>query len=456
MQLLPAAQRRFHADPSGTKNHRAAAPRQTSASSFYVGAQTSLTLNQNGYKQSDGKVCCAMNSPGCKVQMQSAGNDVREQVSMNRTRIDGGRGSIVTWFGDVNKQMAVVPGSAVNSTHKWACMQYCPTTTGFTPTLEIGNKIKDLGQASITQPKSIGGATAQCEHYKSVERLVIIPMSQTDFYVDESAKPPAPFYKHLLLEPFGKKQGEEESYFVGYQPMDTSDYFDIDMDPKLCKMSDKCQQSHDALAEAHLAEHSAAAATERFFSRSVYDVALEEATRIERERKAAARSAVSEAIVVEDTKPRPPPPNVSFGGDFVAAEDALMLIDQGGLSGVGQAPGDVCCAPQSPGCQVQLSHSKGTRYFDLSHQRTRFDDSLTGGIVIDDYKLHKTYSVTVDGGVEKCKEYCPIDVNDTMRPFSPFSPFDTIKDLGATTFEGKPAEAYQWSEKVLKIITMST
>ena len=433
----------------------------TFADSFYVGSQASLTLNQNGYKKSDGKVCCALNSPGCKVQMQSMGNDVREQVSMNRTRIDGGRGSIVTWYGDVKKQMAVVPGSAANSTHKWACVQYCPTTSGlFTPTLEIGDGksskgIKDLGQATITHPKSIGGGSAQCEHYKYVDRLIIIPMDQIDFYVDESAKPPAPFFKHLLLEPFGKKQGEETSDFIGYQPMDTSDYFDIDMDPKLCKMSTKCQQQEDDF-DARLAERSANAATERFFARSVYDVALEEATRIERERKAAARSAVSEAILIADDKDRPAMPNVSFGGDFVANEEALMLVDQGGVSGVGQAPGDVCCEPQSPGCQVQLQHSKGVRYFDYSHQRTRFDNVLAGTAFVDDFKLHKSYEVVTDSGVEKCKEYCPIDVNDTMRPFSPFSPFDPIKDIGATTYEGKPAEAYQWSEKILKIITMST
>jgi len=417
------------------------------ADSFYVGAQASLTLNQNGYKKSDGKICCALDSAGCKVQMQSAGNDVREQVSMNRTRIDGGRGSIVTWFGDVQKQMAVVPGSAVNSTHKWACMQYCPTTTSFMPTLEIGEgkspKVQDLGQASITQPAAIGGATKQCEHYKYTERLIIVPMSVTDFYVDESAKPAAPFYKHLLLEPFGKKEGFETSYFLGYQPMDTSDYFDIDMDPKLCKKSTKCNQQ-EAL-EAHLAEHTASAATERFFARSYYDLALDEAHRLERESK--------KPLVVSNP---PPPPNVTFGGDFVASEDALMLVNQGGLSGVGEAPGDICCPPEAPGCQVQLSHSQGTRYFDLSHQRTRFDDALSGRIIVDDYSLHKSYAVTVDGGVEKCQDYCPIDVNDTMRPFSPFSPFDAVKDLGATTFKGRPAEHYQWAEKVLKVITMST
>ena len=39
------------------------------------------------------------------------------------------------------------------------------------------------------------------------------------------------------------------------------------------------------------------------------------------------------------------------------------------------AGGDVCCDAQKPGqCQVQLSHLSGTRYFDYSHKRERFDD----------------------------------------------------------------------------------
>jgi len=192
-----------------------------------------------------------------------------------------------------------------------------------------------------------------------------------------------------------------------------------------------------------MVEHTAIGATERFFGRSLLDAAKQEAQRL------------MEAQPVAIEADPPPPPNVTFGTDWVSTEETLMLINQGGHSGIGSATGDICCLPESPQCQVQLSHRKGTRYFDLTHSRTRYEDVLSGEISIDDYHLHKSYAVTVDGGVETCKEYCPIDVNDTMRPYSPFSPFDPIKDLGATTFEGHPAEHYQWKEQILHIITMS-
>jgi len=123
--------------------------------------------------------------------------------------------------------------------------------------------------------------------------------------------------------------------------------------------------------------------------------------------------------------------------------------------GLGKHPKDICCTEDQPGCQVQLQQSKGTRYWDYTNQRTRLEDGFTGAILIDDYSVHKTYSVTSSGGVETCKEYCPIDVNDTMRAYDPFNPFDPIKDLGSTTIDGKKAEHYQWAEKILHIITMS-
>ena len=47
---------------------------------------------------------------------------------LEQPRSDGAQGSIVNWYGTINKQMAIVPGSAINSTHKYACAQYCPLT----------------------------------------------------------------------------------------------------------------------------------------------------------------------------------------------------------------------------------------------------------------------------------------------------------------------------------------
>ena len=94
----------------------------TFADSYYVGKQVRTIVNQGGYTFDNG-VCCSDEASACKIQTVSLGSDVREQVSHERTRADSNAGSLVTWFGSVRKQMAVVPGAAVNSTNKWACVE---------------------------------------------------------------------------------------------------------------------------------------------------------------------------------------------------------------------------------------------------------------------------------------------------------------------------------------------
>ena len=93
------------------------------AGDFYTGEQASVVLDQGGYRSGELTCCSITNSPQCKVQAINMGQDVREQKSMQRTRSDSPQGSIVNWWGDVGKQMAVLPGGAVNSTHNWACAQ---------------------------------------------------------------------------------------------------------------------------------------------------------------------------------------------------------------------------------------------------------------------------------------------------------------------------------------------
>ena len=413
--------------------------------SFYVGQQSALAQNQGGYKIDNG-LCCDFTTGGsCKVEIQSMGSDVREQTSKQRIRSDSARGSIVSWYDTVKKQMAVVPGAEVNSTHKWACVQYCPTTAGFVGTLDIGGgnkkaKITDMGQATITQPVAIGNVTKTTEHYHYVDRLIVIPMSVTDFYVDESTNPPSPFAEHELLEPFGKPFGYVKSFFIGYQPIDNTDQFDIDLNPKVCVMSKKCNsQSEEEAAMPHIGF------SERLLlGRTMYDAVAEAAATLERS-----------GVTAEAAKPKTPPPNVTFTGDFISSESAISLIDQGGRHGLGKSAADLCCTEDEPGCQVQLSQSKGTRYYDYTHQRTRFEEGYSGNVFIDDYSVHKSYSVDTSSGTETCKEYCPIDPSDTMRPFSPFSDFDAVEDLGKATVEGRAAEHYQWAEKVARVITMS-
>ena len=65
-----------------------------------------------------------------------------------------------------------------------------------------------------------------------------------------------------------------------------------------------------------MAEHTAIGATELFFGRSLLDAAKEEAQRL----------AEVHPIAIESDPP--PPPNVSWGTDWMASEETLMLINQ--------------------------------------------------------------------------------------------------------------------------------
>ena len=224
----------------------------TFAKDFYVGQQSSLAINQGGYVGDKGTCCSLEHASQCKVQASNMGADLREQGSQDRSRTDSARGSIVNWWGNVKKQMAIVPGSAVNSSHKWACAQYCPLDGEFYSAIKIGDgqkgffdKPKDLGQATITQPKSIGGASKTCEHWRWTETLLrIVPMSTTNFYVDNSVQPPEPFFSSQVIKPFNKPLGMENSSFIGYKAMDVSDSFDLDPDSVAnCQKSDQCQDN---------------------------------------------------------------------------------------------------------------------------------------------------------------------------------------------------------------------
>jgi len=411
---------------------------------FYSGEQSNLMINQGGYDINNG-ACCGPTSPQCKIQAQSMGADVREQGSMNRTRSDSARGTIVTWYGDVQKQMALVPGSMVNSTHKWACAQQCPTQgSTFMSSVALGNPkgcfrehAHDKGSVAITQPKSVGGETKTCEHYQWKDTLFcLLTMGQHDFYVDMSAKPPVPFFATQLIEPFGKKVGTENTSFLQFQPADLSKggYFDIDpASIKSCKEPQGgCNQQSEA------AQRGTGVAAHRFFfDRSILEAA--------------------EAVVaVEKPYAKPPPapqmPNVSFGTDFTAQETSVMLINQGGAE---KADGSVCCSSDAPQCQVQAGHRKGTRYLDVTNQRSRFDDALTKETIVALYgNIHKNMVINVTNGKETCQEYCPIDPRDTVEGLNPFDPFDKVTDKGQTTLEGQTVEHYQWVDKILKIIPM--
>lgn len=433
------------------------------ASDYYVGEQSALAINQGGYKINNGICCSKTHSSNCKLQAMNSGGDVYEQGSKERTRTDSARGAVVSWWGSVKKQMAVVPGAAVNSTHKFACAAFCPLDGKYAPSLRIGDgqkgpfdKPKDKGSVAITQPASIGNTTKVCEHWHWTETLLyIIPMSVTDFFVDMSTKPPSPFFQSQVIKPFNKEIGEENASFIDYQPKDVSEYFDIDPDSiSKCQKASKC--SNDPPPPSAPPAESMAALEEqgRMLLRALspHHAALDDLL----EPKSFLEQAEEHAKALGAAKPPPlpPMPNVTFVKDFTAEENMITQIAQGSTF----VDGDPCCMSDSPfpQCQVQLGHQQGTRYIDVTNQRARFEDAVSGENVVDDYTALKSMLINVTGGVETCEEYCPIDPRDKLEPFDPFDPFDAVKDLGKTTFEGKAVNHYQWADKILKIITMQT
>jgi len=415
----------------------------TFAKDFYTGLQQAVAIAQGGYDIPDGSCCSATKSAQCKVQFISEGSDVREQGSMNRTRNDSPQGTIVTWYGSVKKEMALAPGSAANSSHAFVCAQYCPTQGGFESSVMVGDgqkgfldKPKYKGKKSVTQGGP-AGQTKDCDEWAWTETIFgIIPMEHSQFYVDSSGASPLPFYQSQQLTPFGSKTalGDINMSYLGYSPQDVSSYFDIDpASISTCQQSDNCNQNQQSSTLRH----------QQAFGKSMRDLALE---------AVASSEGVAALAALKAAPPPPPPPSLDFGSDYTTTEDSILLINQGGIV---QPSGDVCCVAATPGqCQIQLAHQSGTKYNDLTNQRSRFEDGVAGQTIVDDYVKHKSMLINVTAGVETCQEFCPIDPDDNMTKFDPFDPFDVTKDLGPTTWEGKTVEHYQWKDKIFKIVTM--
>ena len=442
----------------------------TFAEDYYVGQQSNIDINQGGYRSPSGGFCCDLHhTPQCKVQQIIMGEDMRQQGSHERVRSDSAHGAVVVWWGKVKKQMSVVPGAAVNSTHKWACAAYCPEKGEYHPQLQIGDghggkwypldTPHDMGKATITQPQSVGGATKETEHWRWTETLLhVVPMQTTDFYVDMSTTPASPFFQTNEIKPFNRPVGFENVSYLQYKPMDVSEYFDLDpVSVSNCTMSKQCNQNQElrALSPTMHAHVTFAPTLYEAVQKALKDPSLLEAFQAEAAADAAAiKRAERLAALTAAGKPYPMP-NVTFATDFVATEVGASMINQGGHLA---ANGDPCCSPASgaPQCQIQTSAFNGKRYFDYTNSRERFEDAIENEVTVDDYTVHMSMKINVTDGVETCEEFCPIDKQDSMRPFNPFDPFDKVMDMGEVTVDGKTAEHYRWSDKILKYIPMQT
>jgi len=138
-------------------------------------------------------------------------------------------------------------------------------------------------------------------------------------------------------------------------------------------------------------------------------------------------------------------PQPKFSNDWTAIEEDTLIVVQGPVAQVGSL---YCCAATSD-CQVQIQYQAGDAYVDYTNNRTRFDDKVSGQVIINNFAIQKQMLVVN----QTCKEYCPMQ-GDSMSPG--FLAASAI-DKGPTTLpDGRKAQHWQWQEKILGIIVMET
>jgi len=134
-----------------------------------------------------------------------------------------------------------------------------------------------------------------------------------------------------------------------------------------------------------------------------------------------------------------------FPLDWSAIESSTVLIHQGRYI----VEGDSVCCKKTDTCNVQTQFGRGMHYYSASTNKTRFDDQISGQVVVNDYVIRR--EMLIDPNTMQCKEYCPID-----HSLHPGFLDKNATDKGQTTFKGKVAQKWQWEDRALVIFVMET
>jgi hypothetical protein len=331
---------------------------------------------------------------------------------------------LASLYGDVMKEMKLASGAAANSTHEFVCDEYCPLLGPFHSSVQIGNidpqssPVTYLGKATATQQGS-GAESKQCDVYEWSELLFhLVPMQTTDFFVDTSGGKPVPFYSStsLFKALFDVKMNQS---FLDFAVANLTGKFDIDPASfSSCRLSPGC----NAQDESHRPQFRTGQAFRKPMPMQRVKSALPAVTPIAKLLPVISR-------------------------DYVAREETRMLQNSGGTM---EGDGDVCCTPSTTSingeCFVQRSAKRGTRYMDVTNQRVRFEDEISGKTMVTIYgSVHKDMLLETKGGIEYCSEFCPLLSEETLEPLS-LDPNAT--DMGAATVPsvGGKAERFQWFE----------
>ena len=402
----------------------------TFAGDFTMDCQSDVMLKQGVSKhiQHQGD-CCSEETPGCQLQGMFSADKVEQQQSMNRTRratMCGNGPCILASLYNVGKEMMLSPAPK-NSTYDFVCAEFCPITGTFVSEVKIGNidkqssNVSYLGKATVTQ-EGKGGLTKECDHYQWSELLFnTIPIQTTDFYVDNSGKTALPFFSSM--DPVGNKGPFaafnvhfNESY-LGFTAANLTGRFNIDPTSFAnCPKSSGCSGTS---------------------SKNKYE------TQKFRPRHRPPQITKFEISVV---------PPLAF--DYVAHEETSMLSNSGGVF----YGTDVCCSPTTTTtvngeCMVTRSKQSGMHYLDVTNQRERFEDEISGETRVTIYgKIVNGSStdnmdmiINITNGIETCQEYCPMLDGETLDPLA-IDPNATDQGKENLPWNGfnVPAEHWRW------------
>ena len=166
---------------------------------FYTGLQGIIATAPGAYQIKDA-LCCARDAPECSIVTQTMNAHLFEQGSLNRSiELSNIEGNVLQWGDPVRKIINLQPGSAVNSSHKWACASYCPMDDDFASQIVIApnhEKVTYLGRKTVSQPDVPGGSTQSCDAFGWTMRAwKLLPLSDEVFYVKtpDASSSPVPF-----------------------------------------------------------------------------------------------------------------------------------------------------------------------------------------------------------------------------------------------------------------------
>jgi len=410
----------------------------TFTSDFTMNCQSDIMLKQGTFKHVDHQGdCCAEDSPGCQLQGMYSADKVWQQGSMNRTKrsteCSNGKCIIASLY-NTNKympvplEMTLVPAPK-NSSYDYVCDEQCPLSGTFSSEVKIGNidkqssKVTYLGKETVTQ-EGQGALTKECDHYQWSELLFkTIPLQTTDFFVDSSGTAPLPFFSTMdpvgQSGPFAAFNVHFNESYLDFAAANLTGHFNIDPTSfATCPTSRGCTGANQK---------------NTFGSKLQF-----------RPRQTSTKAA-------QPTSSKIP----TLASDYVAHEETVMLSNSGGVF----YGTDVCCSPTTTEtvndeCLVTRSKKSGVHYVDVTNQRERFEDAITGKTMVTIYGQLVNGSSTnnmdmlinVTNGVETCESFCPMLDGEYLQPLS-LDPNATDQGQEQLHWNGMtiPAEHWRWS-----------